>query len=99
MPLQRRVPKRGFNNYTRKEYQVVNLSRIASLGVDTVTPDILVQKRLISHSDRLVKVLGNGELSRAVTVIADAFSQSAIEKIKKVGGDSVVRKSPADSGQ
>ncbi len=95
MPLQRRVPKRGFNNYTRKEFQVVNLSSIDKLGLDSVTPALLVEKRIVSHSDRLIKVLGNGEIKKSVTIVADAFSKSAIEKIKKAGGNPVIRKSPS----
>ncbi|HRZ25305.1 MAG TPA: 50S ribosomal protein L15 [Spirochaetota bacterium] len=95
MPLQRRVPKRGFNNYTRKEFQVVNLSSIDKLGLDSVTPALLVEKRIVNHSDRLIKVLGNGEIKKSVTIVADAFSKSAIEKIKKAGGNPVIRKSPS----
>ena len=94
MPIQRRIPKRGFNNYTRKEFQIVNLSSIEKLGLDSVTPVVLAEKRIVSHSDRLIKVLGNGEIKKSVKIVADAFSKSAIEKIKKAGGNAVVRKSP-----
>ena len=78
MPLQRRVPKRGFNNYTRKAYQIVSLSKLEILGVSEVTPELLAEKRIISHSTRPVKVLGNGDISKSVKIIADAFSQKAI---------------------
>ncbi|MCP4137123.1 MAG: 50S ribosomal protein L15 [bacterium] len=91
MPLQRRVPKRGFTNIFKKEFQIVNLSQIEKLNIDSVDPEVLEQKNVINKSKKMVKVLGNGDLSKSVKVVADAFSRSAIEKIKKAGGEAVIR--------
>src|SRR4030042_627101 len=91
MPLQRRVPKRGFNNYTRKNFQIVNLSTLNEIGMDTVTPEILKEKKAINSSKRLIKILGKGEITRPVNITADAFSKTAIEKLKNPGGNAVVR--------
>ncbi len=85
MPLHRRVPKRGFTNIFRKEYDIVNLEKIAALGVTTITPEVLRQAG-ITHGKNQVKVLGDGELSVAVTVQAHKFSKSAEAKITKAGG-------------
>ena len=84
MPLVRRVPKRGFHNEFRVEYAVVNVSQLADLG-GTVGPDLLVERGLV-HRGRRVKVLGNGELKKAVTVSAHKFSASARTKIEAAGG-------------
>jgi len=85
MPLHRRMPKRGFTNIFRQEYSIVNLDRLASLGESTITPDMLRKAGVIS-TDRPVKILGDGELSKALTVHAHKFSKSAQEKITKAGG-------------
>ncbi len=85
MPLHRRMPKRGFTNIFRQEYSIVNLDRLASLGESTVTPDVLRKAGVIS-TNRPVKILGDGELSKALTVHAHKFSKSAQEKITKAGG-------------
>ena len=85
MPLHRRLPKRGFTNIFRVEYQVVNLGRLAELGEKSITPEILVKHGLASKND-LIKVLGDGELKSALTVQAHKFSKSAEEKIGKAGG-------------
>ncbi len=86
MPLHRRVPKlRGFNNPFRVEYQPINLDVIAESGLDEVTPETLRAKGLV-HKRALVKILGRGELSRAVTVKAHAFSKSAEAAITDAGG-------------
>jgi large subunit ribosomal protein L15 len=84
MPLVRRVPKRGFTNEFRVEYAVINVSQLGDLG-ETVTPELLAGRGLV-HKDRLVKVLGNGEIKTAVTVAAHKFSQSARAKIEAAGG-------------
>jgi len=84
LPIYRRIPKRGFKNINRKEYNVINLSDIEALclkdgeEIDTI---IFVNKKIAGP----VKVLGDGELTAKVTIIADAFSKSAKEKIEKVG--------------
>ena len=85
MPLHRRIPKRGFTNIFRVEYAVVNLDRLAELGLDTITPEILVKHKIAGKND-LIKVLGTGELKSALTVHAHKFSKTAEEKITKAGG-------------
>jgi len=86
MPLHRRLPKRGFTNIFRQEYAVVNLEKLAGLGESTITPDVLVKAGLIKRAEQLVKILGEGEVSSALTVQAHKFSKSAQEKITKAGG-------------
>ena len=85
MPLHRRLPKRGFTNIFRTEYQVVNLDRLAGLGESNITPELMVKNGLAGKND-LIKVLGDGELKSALTVQAHKFSKSAQEKITKAGG-------------
>ena len=86
MPLHRRLPKRGFFNIFRTEYQVVNLSDLANLGETEITPEVLRKSRLVKGKNSLIKVLGDGELKGAITVHAHKFSKSAQEKISKTGG-------------
>src|SRR6202789_1169978 len=87
MPLHRRLPKRGFTNIFRIEYEVVNLEKLASLkATGEITPEVLRKAGMVSSKKALVKVLGQGELSKAVTVHAHKFSKSAQEKIEKAGG-------------
>jgi large subunit ribosomal protein L15 len=90
MPLHRRLPKRGFVNIFRAEYQVVNLSRLAELGVSEVTPEVLHSLRVIRDKNGLVKVLGVGELSTPITVHAHKFSGTAQQKIAAAGGKAEV---------
>jgi large subunit ribosomal protein L15 len=94
MPLHRRLPKRGFTNIFRTEYTVINLGRIAELheelGKAELTLEAFASKGLPKKRDGLVKVLGDGELTVAVTVHAHKFSKSAQEKIEKAGGKAVV---------
>jgi large subunit ribosomal protein L15 len=85
MPLHRRLPKRGFTNIFREEYSVVNVERLAALGETTINPDVL-RKAGLASAKRRVKVLGDGELTTAITVHAHKFSKSAQEKITKAGG-------------
>ena len=99
MPLHRRLPKRGFVNIFRTEYEVVNLERLASLGETEITPEILRKAGVVTSKKTLVKVLGQGELSKALTVYAHKFSKSAQEKIEKAGGKAVVLgAAPAGAG-
>jgi large subunit ribosomal protein L15 len=84
MPLIRRVPKRGFTNIWKTEYAVVNLSQLAELEGD-VTPEMLAERGLV-RAGRKVKVLGDGEVGRALRVVADKFSKSARAKIEAAGG-------------
>ncbi len=91
MPLMRRVPKRGFSNHLfRKDFQIVNLTDIENLGVDTVTSDVLKENGLIRSAYKPVKVLGNGDVTKAISISASAFSSSAKEKIEKAGGSATV---------
>ena len=85
MPLHRRVPKRGFTNIFRKEYDIVNLEALAELGEKNITPEVLQAARLVQGKNQ-IKVLGDGELKSALTVQAHKFSKSAQEKITKAGG-------------
>ena len=86
MPLYRRLPKRGFTNIFRKEYEIVNLAQLAGLEMkNPITPEIMKEKGMIRKIGS-VKILGNGELSGAVTVHAQKFSRSAVNKIEKSGG-------------
>jgi len=90
MPLQRRLPKRGFTNIFKKSYDLVNLKSLADLKVDgALTPQILKDKGLVRGVDA-VKVLGDGELAGAVEIHAHKFSKSALQKIEKAGGKAVV---------
>jgi large subunit ribosomal protein L15 len=90
MPLHRRLPKRGFTNIFRTEYTVVNLDRIAELGVAEIGLDDYRKLGLASKKNALIKILGAGELATAVTITAHKFSKSAVEKIEKAGGRAVV---------
>lgn len=87
MPLQRRLPKRGFTPLTRIEYSLVNLQQLDVFEAGTtVDAEALVSKGLIKSSTKAVKILGNGELTKALKVTATKFSQSAKDKIVAVGG-------------
>jgi large subunit ribosomal protein L15 len=94
MPLHRRLPKRGFTNIFRTEYTVVNLDRIASrlkdLKVTEIGLDDYKKLGLASSKKALIKILGSGELTSAITIHAHKFSKSAVEKIEKAGGKAVV---------
>ena len=86
LPMNMRIPKlRGFNNPFRVEYQAVNLDTLDATGLSEITPDVLLERGLVSKG-ALVKVLGRGELTRAVTVHAHGFSKSAIAAIEAAGG-------------
>ena len=99
LPLHIRTPKlRGFNNPFRVEYQGVNLDTIEASELDEVTPETLREKGLVGK-DRLVKILGRGELSRAVTVKAHAFSRSAEAAITSAGGTVEVLPKPWGDGR
>src|SRR5437764_14493254 len=80
MPLHRRMPKRGFTNIFRTEYNIVSLERLVELGESTVTPEVL-RKAGVIKTKRPVKILGDGELKSAITVHEHKFSKSAQEKI------------------
>jgi large subunit ribosomal protein L15 len=84
-PLHRRLPKRGFENLFRKEFAVVNVGALNALEGD-ITPDRLVKEGLVKVLRAGLKVLGDGELTKAIVVKAHRFSKSAAEKIAKAGG-------------
>jgi len=87
MPLTRRIPKRGFVNEFGKEYQIVNLEAIDRKFEkdEIVDPEILKERGLINKLSVPVKILGEGDLSKPLTIRAHKFSKQAIEKIKKIG--------------
>ncbi len=90
MPLQRRIPKRGFKNNFSVVYSVINLDAIDKLKDEVITPDLLLEKGIIKDMKSGLKVLGNGKIQRAVTIKAAAFSSSAAEKIAAAGGKAEV---------
>lgn len=86
-PLQRRLPKRGFKNAPfKKEYAILNIRDIARLDIDTITPEILIEKGIIKDIKDGLKILGDGDISRPVTIKAHAFSATALSKINGVNG-------------
>jgi large subunit ribosomal protein L15 len=86
MPIQRRVPKRGFTNRFREEFQAVNVGTLAGCQPGEVTPDVLKESGIIKSTRLPVKILGVGELEVALQVKASAFSKTAERKIKEAGG-------------
>ena len=93
MPIQRRVPKFGFKNPTRVEYKAVNVAAIQALSERLGKAEIGledIKAAGLADTKELVKVLGNGEITAAVTVTADAFSASAVSKIETAGGKTIV---------
>lgn len=92
MPLQRRMPKRGFNNIFAKEYATVNVSALEERfnSGDEVTADTLIASGAIKDAKDGIKILGNGELTKSLTVKAVKFTASAQEKIEKAGGKAEV---------
>ena len=94
MPLYRKLPHRGFNNYKfTTEYAVVNVGDLEELGLEEITRDALVVAGLVRASDPLVKILGMGTLTKKVVVKADKFSKSAVEKIEAAGGKAILNAS------
>ena len=93
MPLHRRLPKRGFTNIFRVEYTVINLTRIAAVAAEKEVTEIGIDDYknlgLASNKKALIKILGTGELSSAISITAHKFSKSAQEKIEKAGGKAI----------
>lgn len=93
MPLQRRVPKFGFNNINRVEYKALNLSTIQALceklEINTLSIDTLIEARLVSKNDK-VKILGNGPITMKLDITAHAFSKSAIAQIEAQQGKATI---------
>ncbi len=97
-PLYRKTPKRGFNHTVfRRELATVNLESIEILGKSEITPEILKELGVVRKMKWGVKVLGDGNLTKAVTVKAHRFSASAKEKIEKAGGQAIVIEEPVVS--
>jgi len=86
MPIARRLPKRGFTNIFKREFQIVNLDSLGKLDQETVDKDILYKNRVIRSRRVPVKILGHGDINKPLTVKAHAFSKTALEKIEKAGG-------------
>ncbi len=89
MPLQRRVPKRGFTNIFRREYQVVNVGELDRLKQKVISPEILLAARLIKKNLKL-KILGDGNVTKPLEVKAHAFSKSAVKKLETAGGKAIL---------
>lgn len=91
MPFIRRVPKRGFSNFTRKEFAIINLGDLNRFQEKTeITPELLREEGLIKKTAQGIKVLGDGELLKPLVIKAHKFSQSALEKITTAGGKAEV---------
>ena len=90
MPLHRRMPKRGFTNIHRKEYVVVNLGRLAELEGSEFTPESLRALGVVRNLRDGLKILGEGDLARPITVAAHKFSKSALDKLAAAGGKAEV---------
>tara|TARA_B100001964_G_scaffold127676_1_gene141209 strand:- start:812 stop:1249 length:438 start_codon:yes stop_codon:yes gene_type:complete len=91
MPLARRLPRRGFTNIFKKEFQIVNLNALDDLGIEKIDAQIMFQKGLVRSALKPIKILGDGELNMKLEVTASAFSTSAKEKIEKAGGTVTVQ--------
>lgn len=96
MPLQRRIPKFGFTNIFKKDFQVLNLDRIQKfieikkMSGQVLNPSVFYESGLVSNKKIPIKILGNGELKVALDISAHHFTKSAIEKIEKIGGNAII---------
>ena len=91
MPLYRRIPKRGFTNIWRKEYEIVNVETLNRFDSGTeVTPELLIAEGIVKQVKDGIKILGNGKLEKNLTVQAQKFTKSALEKIEAAGGKAQV---------
>jgi len=90
MPLNRRLPKRGFTNIFRKEYREVNLDRLESIDRKIIKPENLLKAGIIKKESDNIKVLGRGTISSSKTIHAHKFSQSAKKKIEEAGGKTIL---------
>lgn len=86
MPLIRKIPKRGFISQFKKIYQIINLQDLNKIKEPTINPQLLEEKGLIKDREKLIKVLGDGEINGPVTIMAHAFSKKAADKITNAGG-------------
>ena len=85
-PLIRRIPKRGFTSRSKLEYQIIHLDDLGQIKEPAITLDLLKEKGLIKDTDRLVKILSDGEIKNPISIQAHAVSKKALEKIKNAGG-------------
>ena len=101
MPLHRRLPKRGFTNVFRKEYAIINVGVLEKLDGDTFTPESLAASGVVRKQHAGLKILGNGELTRKISVTAHLYSKSALDKIRKAGGaaEVIAKAAPAAEAQ
>ena len=90
MPLQRRIPKRGFTNIFRREYQVVNIGDLNDLKESKISPEIMLKAKLIRKKNVPIKILGDGDLKKALEVSAHAFSKTAKEKLERAKGKAIL---------
>ena len=90
MPLSRRLPKKGFTNNFRKEFQIVNLSRLDGIEEKKIDAKLLYDKGLVRSPFKPVKILGSGDIKTPLNIVATEFSKSAKEKIEKLGGTAQV---------
>ncbi|MBQ4482150.1 MAG: 50S ribosomal protein L15 [Lachnospiraceae bacterium] len=92
MPLYRRLPKRGFKNFNHKEFVTLNVSQLEQYyeSGDTVVSEDLIERRIIKDTKDGLKILGNGEITKKLTVKANAFSEAAKQKIEAAGGKAEV---------
>ena len=90
MPLHRRLPKRGFTNIFHKDYAIVNIGVLEKLEGDAFTPESLVASGVVKKLNAGLKILGNGELTRKISIKAHVYSKSALDKIQKLGGTAEV---------
>lgn len=96
MPLQRRLPKFGFTNFCRKEYQVLNLGKLqeyyekGKISFPNLNPDVLFREKVVSKRNIPIKVLGNGDFKQKIEITAHKFSKSAVQKIESNGGKAIV---------
>lgn len=90
MPLVRRVPKRGFTNIFKTQFNIINLDVIEKTGLDEIKIEDFFSKKLAKNQNGQIKILGNGTLTRKVHIHAHKFSQTALDKITKAGGEATV---------
>ncbi|PIP21091.1 MAG: 50S ribosomal protein L15 [Candidatus Omnitrophica bacterium CG23_combo_of_CG06-09_8_20_14_all_40_11] len=89
-PLIRRIPKRGFKAKTKLEYQIIHLEDLNKIKEQTISLDLLKEKGLIKDTNRLVKILSDGEIKNPINIQAHAVSKKALEKIQNAGGKVIV---------
>ena len=90
MPLVRRIPKRGFTNKFRTEYNIVNLESLEKIDLNEIKKEDFFERRLVRNKRLKIKVLGNGDFSRKIKIHAHRFSKTALEKIEKNGGKAII---------